>query len=533
MPTSITMGARTWLERLWSGIADRGRPYADVPAIARPPLVRAELLTRSLLSERGEASGAAVARELLSVLHDLNAEDRAAFRQFLATSFLPDEAALRAAAQAYLDEPSAARAMMLFEKAEPPRQEVLRRMNMAMGGTAALVNMRRELLGELKKHPELKPLDVDLQHLFASWFNRGFLELRRIDWDTPAAILEKLIAYEAVHEIMGWDDLRRRLGPDRRCFAFFHRALPGEPLIFVEVALTQGLASAVQPLLAPQEGPAPPEFDTAIFYSISNCQEGLRGVSFGNFLIKQVVEELKAELPEIRHFSTLSPVPGFRRWLKRRLERGGDELFRAGEDAAITALATPADAPAAELPAAEAPDGGEPAEGAAPPKAAALLDKLATGEWWLDPAREAALRPPLLRLVAEYLTRPNTGMGNIDPVARFHLGNGARLERINWLGNTAPRGMAESYGVMVNYLYDPDSIEANHEAFTRSGTVARSVAVDAMLAMPALSAGKGRSGYLPRLLGGSGGGSGGGTGEGGKPAAKAPGSRTSGTKPAA
>jgi malonyl-CoA decarboxylase len=482
MPIDITLGARTWIERLWSSIADRGRPYADVPGIARPPLVRAELLARSLLSERGEASGAAVARELLSVLHDLNTEDRAAFRQFLASEFVPDEATLRAAAQAYLDDPSAANATALFEKAEPPRQEVLRRMNMAPGGTATLVELRRELLQVLKKHPELKPLDTDLHHLFSSWFNRGFLELRRIDWDTPAAILEKLIDYEAVHEIMGWDDLRRRLAPDRRCFAFFHRALPGEPLIFVEVALVKGLASAIQPLLAPVDGAAP-GFDTAIFYSISNCQDGLRGISFGNFLIKQVVEELKAELPQVKFFSTLSPVPGFRRWLKRRLERSADVL-RPEEEAAILAL-HPVE------------------EGAERPTGAAVLDAMASGEWWLDPAKEAALRPPLLRLVAEYLTRPNTGMGNIDPVARFHLGNGARLERINWLGNTAPRGMSESYGIMVNYLYDPDSIEANHEAFTRSGAVARSAAVDAMLALPALVPPKGRSGYLPRLLGGS------------------------------
>nr|WP_237182314.1 malonyl-CoA decarboxylase [Roseomonas marmotae] len=467
---------------MWSSIADRGRPYADVPGIARPPLVRAELLARSLLSERGEASGAAVARELLSVLHSLNAEDRSAFCRFLATEFVPDEATLRAAAQAYLEEPSAARAMTLFEKAEPPRQEVLRRMNMAPGGTASLVEMRRELLAELKRQPELKPLDADLQHLFLSWFNRGFLELRRIDWETPASILEKLITYEAVHEIQGWEDLRRRLAPDRRCFAFFHRALPGEPLIFVEVALVKGLASAIQPLLAPADGMTP-DVDTAIFYSISNCQEGLRGISFGNFLIKQVVEELKAELPQLKAFSTLSPVPGFRRWLKRRLERSGDTL-RAEEEAAILALRTPE-------------------EGAEAPAIAVLLEELASGEWWLDPAREAALRPALMRLAAEYLTRPNSGIGAIDPVARFHLGNGARLERINWLGNTAPRGMTESYGIMVNYLYDPDSIEANHEAFTRSGAVARSAAVDAMLALPALTPPKGRAGYLPRLLGGA------------------------------
>ena len=355
------------------------------------------------------------------------------------------------------------------------------------------MELRRELLTGLKKHPELKPLDVDLHHLFTSWFNRGFLELRRIDWDTPAAILEKLIAYEAVHEIMGWDDLRRRLAPDRRCFAFFHRALPGEPLIFVEVALTKGLATAIQPLLAPEDG-VRPDFNTAIFYSISNCQDGLRGISFGNFLIKQVVEELKAELPQVKTFSTLSPVPGFRRWLKRKLERAGETL-RPEEAAAILALHTP-----------KAPDEAAAGEAALAelPSAEALLDQLATGEWWLDKKKDAALRAPLQRLAAEYLTRPNTGMGAIDPVARFHLGNGARLERINWRGNTAARGMTESYGIMVNYLYDPDSIEANHEAFTRSGAVARSASVDGLLAVPALVAPKGRSGYLPRLLGGSG-----------------------------
>ncbi|MFC3124760.1 malonyl-CoA decarboxylase [Pseudoroseomonas globiformis] len=489
MPISITMEARTWLERLWSGIADRGRPYADVPAIARPPLVRAELLAKSLLSERGEASGAAVARELLSVLHDLNAEDSAAFRLFLANEFVPDEEALRGAAQAYLEEPSAARAMVLFDKAEPPRQELLRRMNMAPGGTAALVALRKALLGSLKKQPELKPLDADLQHLFASWFNRGFLELRRIDWDTSASVLEKLIAYEAVHEIMGWQDLRRRLAPDRRCFAFFHRALPGEPLIFVEVALVKGLARAIQPLLAPPEADIRDEnADTAIFYSISNCQEGLRGVSFGNFLIKQVVEELKAELPQITIFSTLSPVPGFCRWLKRRLERQPSALLPE-EAGAWHAL--------------------QPAEpGAEPLSTADLLEAITQGEWWLDERRSSALRGPLLRLTAEYLTRPNTGMGAIDPVARFHLGNGARLERINWLGNVASRGMTESFGIMVNYLYDPDEIEANHEAFTRSGAVARSAEVDALVTAPALllprsGAAKSRAGYLPRLLGGT------------------------------
>jgi malonyl-CoA decarboxylase len=348
---------------------------------------------------------------------------------------------LRAAAQRYLTEGTAAAAAALAQAADPPRQELLRRINMAPGGISTLIAMRSEIASCLRAEPELRLLDADLKHLFASWFNRGFIELRRIDWQTPAAVLEKLIAYEAVHEIKGWDDLRRRLAPDRRCFGFFHPALPGEPLIFVEVALVEGLATAVQPLLsrdtdevAARERAA--RADTAIFYSISNCQDGLRGVAFGNFLIKQVVEELKAELPQLRRFSTLSPVPGFRRWLDSRLADGSD------------------------------PDAG-------------LRPQLERDGWWDDPAQSETLRLPLLRLCARYLTRKPSI--SIDPVARFHLGNGARLERLNWLGNTAQRAIQESFGIMVNYLYDHDSIETNHEAFVRDGTIVRSPDVDALL----------------------------------------------------
>ncbi len=498
MATSITLRGRAWIERLWSGIADRGQAYATVPGASTPPPERARLLAASLLSGRGEASGAAVARELLGALRDLGPHERADFRHYLAVNFAPDRDALRAAAEAYLADPTPSCATHLFEKAEPPRQELLRRMNAAPGGTAALVAMRREMLGQLKDDPALRALEADMRHLFVSWFNRGFLELRRIDWDTPAAILEKLIAYEAVHEIDGWEDLRRRLAPDRRCFAFFHRALPGEPLVFVEVALVRGLSDAVQPLLAPVPPDAAPEpvpgFDTAIFYSISNCQDGLRGVSFGNFLIKQVVEELKDELPSLACFSTLSPVPGFRRWLERRLGReaaaGQIESLRPDELAALAALA---------------PEGPEEGAEAGP---AAILDAVGSGTWWLEEARVAALRRPLLRLCAEYLTRPNTGVGNIDPVARFHLGNGARLERVNWLGNTSARGMRESFGVMVNYLYDPEALEANHEAFVRSGAIARSAAVDAMQSLPRLvprdgGAARPSRRVIPRLLGGA------------------------------
>jgi malonyl-CoA decarboxylase len=410
-------------------------------------LERAKQLAATLLSERGEASGALVARQLYDALSALDAGDRRGFQRYLATEFQPDNAALRAAAERYLADATPEAAAALAQAADPPRQELLRRMNMAPGGTGALIAMRSEINARLRGEPELKLLDADLQHLFASWFNRGFLELRRIDWQTPAAVLEKLIAYEAVHAIKGWDDLRRRLASDRRCFAFFHPALPGEPLIFVEVALVEGLATSMQPLLSQdvQESTARAQAagaDTAIFYSISNCQDGLRGVSFGNFLIKQVVEELQAEFPQLRRFSTLSPVPGFRRWLTQQL---ADESN---------------------------PD-------------ASLLPKLAHDGWWHDPEQSEPLRAILMRLCATYLTRRPSPGNRIDPVAHFHLGNGARLERINWLGNTEFRAIQESFGIMVNYLYDHDSIENNHEAFVRSGTIVRSPDVDALMPRPA------------------------------------------------
>jgi malonyl-CoA decarboxylase len=414
---------------------------SDLSNTKLAPLDRAKQLAAKLLSERGEASGAQVARELHHVLRALDADDRHSFQRYLATEFQPDKAALRAAAERYIADGTAEAAAALARAADPPRQELLRRINMAPGGTGALIAMRSEIASYLRGEPELKLLDADLKHLFASWFNRGFIELRRIDWQSPASVLEKLIAYEAVHEIKGWDDLRRRLAPDRRCFAFFHPALPGEPLIFVEVALVQGLATAMPPLLARETDEEAaraqaPCADTAIFYSISSCQDGLRGISFGNFLIKQVVEELQAEFPKLKRFSTLSPVPGFRRWLGQRLANESD------------------------------PD-------------AALLPQLERGGWWNDPAQSEKLRAPLLRLRARYLTRrPSI---RIDPVARFHLGNGARLERINWFGNNAPRGIQESFGIMVNYLYDHDSIEDNHEAFVRDGTIVRSPDVEALL----------------------------------------------------
>lgn len=394
-------------------------------------------LCGDLLSQKGEVLGTALAREALAAYARLDDDGRLAFFRQLAKTYDADRAAVLAAADAYRDNPSPETLQALGHAAEPPRQEVLRRMNMAPGGTAALVAMREDLIGLLAQNPELSPVDVDFRHLLSSWFNRGFLVLRRIDWRTPAHILEKLITYEAVHEIQGWDDLRRRLAEDRRCFAFFHPALPDEPLIFVEVALVKGMAGAVQPLL---EGDAtadvPADADTAIFYSINNCQEGLRGISFGNFLIKQVVEELRGELPAIKTFTTLSPVPGFRDWLWRKMQAG--EFAGADKDA---------------------------------------VAGLAVAGWQRDADACARLKKPLLRLCARYLAAEKRKGLPLNAVARFHLGNGARLERINWMGDTSDNGIAQSAGILVNYLYDLGALERQHEAYANDGTVALSAKV--------------------------------------------------------
>jgi malonyl-CoA decarboxylase len=407
-----------------------------------------EALTIELVSERGEATTMARAGEIVRLYGELSEDQRHGYHVFLTRNFMPDPGRLTTAAETYLMAPSPEAVAELTLASEPPRQELIRRINVAPGGTALLVRMRAALLRAIPAQPELKPLEQDLHHLLLSWFNRGFLELKRIDWNTSAALLEKLIAYEAVHEICGWDDLRRRLAPDRRCFAFFHPMLPDEPLIFVEIALCQGLASKIEPLLSvstPADDVA--RADTAIFYSINNCQAGLRGISFGNFLIKQVVEELRAELPRLKQFATLSPVPTFRRWLAQQCAANGESVLLPEDRACLNGHASPQPLPA-------------------------------NGEG--HPVAEA-MKGALQRLLAIYLTSPNGSKGPEDPVARFHLGNGARLERINWGANESPRGIEESLGMMVNYLYQPDMIEANHEQFATSGRVAYSAEVGELL----------------------------------------------------
>ena len=328
---------------------------------------------KRLLSERGEANSVAIARDLVARFRALPEDQQATFFERLSRDFSPDPDAVLKSAQAYASEPSAGNLLRLTQLAEPPRQELLRRINRSPGGTSSIVAMRRALLARVNKQPELQAVEADFLHLLSSWFNPGFLQLQRVDWNSPAQLLEQIIRHEAVHEIDGWDDLRRRLQPDRRCFAFFHPQLPSEPLIFVEVALLHEMPGAIAPLIDKAESPLPPStYKVAAFYSISNCQPGLKGVSLGNFLIKRVAEELKRELPQLKTFCTLSPIPGFARWVrsgavceglpKARAERlaearqtlhetCGGEFDKLTTAAALRALAPkPAEAPGGLLP---------------------------------------------------------------------------------------------------------------------------------------------------------------------------------------
>jgi malonyl-CoA decarboxylase len=391
-------------------------------------------LCHGLLSERGEVSGVLLATQGQQAYESFDAAQRHAFFDVLVKEFSPDPDLVGRAGDAYRADPTAANLAELQRVVEAPRQELFRRLNMAPGGTRMLVDMRRDLLNETRAHPQWNAIAADLEHLLASWFNRGFLSLQRIDWTTPANILEKLIQFEAVHAIQGWSDLQRRLQADRRCYGFFHPALPGEPIIFIEVALARGMSAQVQPLVDPLSPISDPgEADTAVFYSITNCQAGLRGVPFGSFLIKRVADDLAAEFPRLRKFATLSPIPGFRAWLK---QVSGN------------------------------------------PKVAAVLAKLEGTGWLDDKERAAELGDEIEPLCAYYLTHAKQGREPLDPVARFHLRNGARLERINWPGDTSALGLERSAGLMVNYVYRLDDVERNHELYTKQYKVIASHHID-------------------------------------------------------
>jgi malonyl-CoA decarboxylase len=410
------------------------------------------LLCQQLLSQRGEASQTVLGKRIIDQYRSMDSLARLDFFRMLAAEFDADQGAIQTAIEAYKREPTPAMMAVLGVAAEPPRQELFRRLNTAPGGTEALVAMRGDLLHMLPMYPELGPVDTDLKHLFRSWFNRGFLRLERIGWQTSARTLEKLIEYESVHEINGWPDLRRRLEADRRCFAFFQPALAAEPVIFVEVALTHGMAGHLEPLLDIHAPVLPLErVDTAIFYSINNCLEGLRGIPFGSFLIKQVVEELGAELPRIRNYSTLSPLPLFARELLNK-----DDVPHGFTHARLSRVL--ADFSADIRKESGVPD---------------LVDGFF--ELLKDPlAHQKALAAPLRRLALMYLTELRAGSKPFDPVANFHFSNGARLESIHPFANIRSYGLHDSFGVMVSYRYIPEDLEENHERFVRDGEMALS-----------------------------------------------------------
>jgi len=366
---------------------------------------------RALLRLRGETAAQALAIQLVKRIVDLDEAGHATLFQFLLDELGPDTKQVDAAIASYQASPSQSTVADLAEAAESERLRLFRLMNTAPGGISCLLGLRAALLSVRREQPEFEPIERDLAHLLRSWFNRGFLELRQLDWRTPAHVLEKLIQYEAVHEIHGWSDLQRRLAPDRRSFGFFHPSLPDEPIIFVEVALTEGMASSIQTVLNTPPVEIESAVDSAIFYSITNCQRGLSGISFGNFLIKHVTQRLQAELPQLSTFATLSPIPGFRKW--------ADEQDQ------------------------------------------------------VDPTDPASLEAAC----AEFLLGARRRSLPADPVARFHLRNGARLERINIDGDTSDKGMSESYGVLVNYRYSGQDLEANHEALVIDGVVVASADV--------------------------------------------------------
>ncbi len=432
-----------------NGLVDKIRsfikPGAERSALTARGVEKLRLqLQECAAGQGGEVSARARAGRLAETYLGLDDAGRQRFLKLIALEFGPQPekvAGAHAAYQVAVGTPGQWKAEAALRAAmRSQRIRILTQFNAIPQGVKFLVDLRADLLRYLENDRELAVLDRELESRLSAWFDVGFLELQRITWNSPAALLEKLIEYEAVHEIRSWTDLKNRLDSDRRLYAFFHPRMPAEPLIFVEVALTDHLADNVLALLDEHA----PVFDnrkadTAIFYSISNTQVGLRGVSFGNFLLKRVIEDLKRDFPKLNHFATLSPIPGLAAWVRKQPQ----VLAEVGIDLS--------------------------------------LDALSDGGWAVDKQRVRSLREPLLRLAARYLATAKQGGGEagppFDPVSRFHLGNGARVERLNYLGDASPKGFRQSFGMMVNYLYDPDDIEANLEAFVSAGTIALSSGV--------------------------------------------------------
>lgn len=433
-----------------------GAPKTDL----RPDdLARLRQQMQDCLEARGgEVSARARAVELGRSYLQLSKKGRRTFLSVLANEFDIDHEAAGVAAelllQASTGEERRAAEDVLRTALEPPRLKLLTQFNALPDGTKFLVDLREDVIGFVKRDPSLNPLEQNLKALLAAWFDIGFLELRRITWDSPASLLEKLARSEAVHTVTSWDDLKHRLDSDRRLFAFFHPRMPDEPLIFVEVALVRGLAGEIAPLLDKDAPPVDPSrADTAVFYSISNAQKGLAGISFGGFLIKRVVDELSGDFPRVRTFATLSPIPAFREWLEREMSEKPGRLLWPGERKAIAGVTA-----------------GDDSEGA--------LRSLLDSDWHSRPDVAHAMKGPLMRLCAAYLLSAKRADGRAhDPVAHFHLRNGAKVERLNWLADRSSKGLHQSAGMMVNYLYGLSEIEANHEAYVGEGLVVASRAV--------------------------------------------------------
>ena len=466
MDQDETFFARTLanLAGVWHDIAQSAARSVGLNGralVATDPRSLRALMAECLAARGGEVSARMRAAELGKAYLELDAAGRRQFLDILAEEFGVDEAALTAAIAQYQaagdSEEKLTAGAVLRQAAVPRRVRLLMQFNGLPEGVKFLVDLRANLLALADKTPALRSLDADLRELLTSWFDVGFLDLYQITWDSPAALLEKLMAYEAVHEIRSWDDLRNRVDSDRRLFALFHPRMPDEPLAFVEVALVKGIAGNVQSLLDEQAPKADPAAaDTAIFYSISNTQRGLRGISFGDYLIKRVVRRLSKELPRIKIFATLSPVPGFMAWLT---DCPAETVIQAMSETEL---------------------GGVCALGGLDDPVAALHTVLARPDWPADPVIRKALKEPFLRLGVRYILERRESGDPIDPVARFHLKNGARLERINWLGDTSEQGLRRSAGLMVNYRYALDEIEANHEAYMQDGRIAMSAEVRAM-----------------------------------------------------
>jgi malonyl-CoA decarboxylase len=458
MPVGVTRFRRASIinfVRTWRGLkstarrAIKGEVHPDLPKEDMDYLHKR--MIECVAGRGGEVSAHARSAELGHIYMHLNGKGKERFLKKLARDFAMDHERLLALLKGFNDaktqQDRLESELLLRNALDSPRLQILRQFISLDDGLKFLVDMRADLMALKKRDIRLDGLEKDLKFLLKSLFDIGLLDMARISWGSPAALLEKLIEYEAVHEISSWKDLKNRLDSDRRCFAFFHYKMPNEPLIFIEVALVKGMADNIQRLLN-EETPVedPKEADTAIFYSITSAQKGLSGINMGNFLIKWVVAELSSEMKNLNVFATLSPIPGFRKWLDPLLEKGDTSFLKADDVLSIKRLG-----------------GGENA-------ARCMLDLL-NREWYKDIKTCETLKKPLMGLVAQYLVYEKKGIWAKDPVTHFHVSNGARLERINWLANLSPKGMRESAGIMVNYLYKRANIDEYHEAYASEGKI--------------------------------------------------------------